>query len=243
MKRILLIVLTAVLATGFLPAASDPEAVALAEEVLNKMGGRTAWENTRFVSWNFFDRRFHVWDRYTGDLRIEYEAEDGSAMLILMNLNDRTGRAWSGGVELTGEPSLSETLQSGYAMWVNDAYWLFMPYKLQDPGVTLRMKGDSIMEDGRAATCIVLTFEEVGLTPDNKYHVHISKESGLVEQWDFYADSSDDVPKFKIPWHNWKPYGSILLSDDRGKYSLAPVQVYGNLPAAVFTDPADPGLR
>ncbi|MBD3868686.1 MAG: hypothetical protein IFK94_11225 [Acidobacteria bacterium] len=243
MKRILLLGLVVLLGTSLLPAASDPEAVALAEQVLEKMGGRTAWENTRYVSWDFFGRRFHVWDRHSGDIRIEYEAEDGGSRLILMNLNDRTGRAWSADAELTEETALAEALESGYAMWVNDAYWLFMPYKLQDPGVTLRMKGDSTMEDGRAATCIVLTFEEVGLTPENKYDVHVSRESGLVEQWDFYADYNVGDPKFRIPWHNWQQYGEILLSDDRGEYSLAPVKVYETLDRTVFTQPEDAGLR
>ena len=243
MKRIFLLVVVTFLVASQLAAASDPEAVSLAGQVMEKMGGNEAWENTRFVSWNFFDRRFHVWDRHTGRMRIEFESEEGVEEIILMNLNDRTGRAWSGGAELTDDGVLSEKLEAGYAMWVNDAYWLFMPYKLQDPGVTLTLKGNSTMEDGRPATCITLTFEAVGLTPENKYDVHVAKETGLVEQWDYYADRTDAEPKFRIPWHNWKQHGSIRLSDDRGKYSLAPVKVYDSLPATVFTDPADPGLR
>lgn len=239
----LLIVVAALLVTSLVPAASDPAAVALAGKVMERMGGAEAWEQTRFVSWNFFDRRFHVWDRHTGQIRIEFKSEEGIPQIILMNLNDRTGRVFDDGVEVTDDAALSEMLESGYSMWVNDAYWLFMPYKLQDPGVTLTMKGDSTMEDGRAATCITLTFEAVGLTPQNKYDVHVAKDTGLVEQWDFYADREDGEPKFRIPWHNWQPYGSVLLSDDRGKYSLAPVKVYDALDESVFTAPADPGLR
>ena len=29
-----------------------------------------------------------------------------------------------------------------YAIWVNDTYWLLMPYKMKDPGVTLAYDGE-----------------------------------------------------------------------------------------------------
>ena len=62
-----------------------------------------------------------------------------------------------------------------------------------------------------------LTFREVGRTPENKYHVYVANDSGLVEEWDFYRQASDPEPGFKTPWHNWKSYGRILLSDNRGE--------------------------
>ncbi|MEZ5331564.1 MAG: hypothetical protein R2991_05830 [Thermoanaerobaculia bacterium] len=51
-----------------------------------------------------------------------------------------------------------------------------MPYKLEDPGVTLHYLGERPMLDGRPAEVLELTFEGVGRTPQNKYHVYVAEE-------------------------------------------------------------------
>jgi len=211
----------------------DPRAVALAEATLERMGGRVAWDATRWVRWDFFGGRRHWWDRHTGDVRIE--ADD---LLILMNVNDRTGRAWRAGVELEGGER-DEALASGHEMWVNDSYWMFMPYKLLDPGVTLRWVGERSMQDGRPADVVELTFDPgVGYTPQNKYEVFVGRESGLVEQWSYWADAADAEPKFTLPWADWKPFGRIRLATSKGRGKDWNIAVPESLPRSVFTDPA-----
>ncbi len=41
-------------ADGFDMAGSDPKAVEIADQVMQAMGGRKAWDNTHYISWNFF---------------------------------------------------------------------------------------------------------------------------------------------------------------------------------------------
>lgn len=221
-------------ADGFNASASDARAVALADSVMEAMGGRTAWDATRYLSWNFFGMRTHLWDKWTGDLR--YERGDS---LVLMNINSREGRAFEGGSELEGD-ELAKALEGGYRAWVNDAYWLLMPYKLKDSGVTLKYVGEQAMEDGRAADVLQLTFEDVGVTPENKYHVFVSKDSGLVEQWAFFRSASDEEPGFTTPWANWSRHGDILLSGDRGQRQLSDITVYNEIDRSAFEDPATP---
>ena len=48
-------------AEGFNAAASDDKAIALADQVMEKMGGRKNWDNTRYLHWNFFGRRTLLW--------------------------------------------------------------------------------------------------------------------------------------------------------------------------------------
>ena len=112
-----------------------------------------------------------------------------------------------------------------------------MPYKLRDPGVTLKHVGAGAMADGRAAEVLELTFAEVGRTPENKYRVYVAADSGLVEQWDFYSQASDDEPRFQLPWHDWQPHGGILLSANRGERGHTGVGVLEEVPAAAFTSP------
>ncbi|MCB1042085.1 MAG: hypothetical protein KDC35_04050 [Acidobacteria bacterium] len=219
-------------AAGFNRAGSDAKAVNLAEATMKAMGGYEAWDQTRFLRWNFFGRRAHVWDKWTGRIRVETDD-----VVILMNVHNREGKAFKGGQPLEGA-ELEAALVQGYEMWINDAYWLVMPYKLKDSGVTLKYVGEQTMEDGRTADVIQMTFEDVGVTPENKYHVWIAQDSGLVEAWSFFETAQAEEPRFMTPWANWKKMGAILLSDDRGKYKHTDVAVYAALPDSVFESPA-----
>jgi hypothetical protein len=47
----------------------------------------------------------------------------------------------------------TNALRKGKNWWINDAYWLVMPWKLQDPGVTLSyVKIPCQMENSRCFT-------------------------------------------------------------------------------------------
>jgi hypothetical protein len=154
-----------------------------------------------------------------------------------MNLNTQKGLAWKDGEEITQPDSLEKVLYSAESAWINDSYWVFMPYKLKDSGVTLKYAGEGETETGRTAEVLELTFKEIGRTPQNKYRVYVGKESGLVEQWDYYRNASDEEPGFKIPWSSWQQYGRIMLSDDRGRAKHTDLAVFDELPASVFESP------
>ena len=225
-------------APGFDAAGSDPEAIELADRVMDRMGGREAWDSARYLTWNFFGRRRHLWDRATGRLRLEgTDRESGEPYVVLMNLDTKDGRAWRAGAQVDDPEELASLLDGAEAAWINDSYWLLMPYKLKDSGVTLRYLGESSTEDGRAAEVLELTFREVGRTPQNKYHVYVARDSGLVEQWDYYADASDPEPTIRGPWSDWRPYGRILLSGDRGGREITEIAVFDQLPDALFASP------
>ncbi|MHC5027666.1 MAG: hypothetical protein ACYTGR_13005 [Planctomycetota bacterium] len=222
-------------APGFLASESDAVAIDMADSVMERMGGRAAWDGTRYIRWNFFGARSHVWDRQTGMVRIEgRRREDGAAYTVIMDLDDDAGRAWIDGREVLDDQERRDLLRSGRSAWINDSYWLVMPYKLKDTGVRLRHLGPGEMADGRPADVLELTFREVGDTPDNKYHVYVATRTGLVEQWDFYRDADDPEPAFQIPWRGWTRHGSILLSGDRGDREITEIAVFESLPEGVF---------
>lgn len=201
---------------------------------VNAMGGIEAYNNTRYISWLFFGRRFHVWDKYTGNIRIETT----DRQVILMNINEKSGQVWKNGQAVTDKKELEQLLQFGYEAWINDSYWLVMPFKMSDPGVRVQYKGEQSTADGKLAHVLQMTFENVGVTPENKYQIFFDQETHLVSQWRYYAQASDLTPAFELSWSNWAEYGGIKLADLRGGRSLGPINVYKTLPEEVFTQSA-----
>lgn len=221
-------------ASGFDMAGSDPKAVQLADQVMAAMGGRKAWDNTHLIAWNFFGFRKLVWDKWTGTVRVDNLRDDQT---VLLNINTDKGRVFRNGKELTEPDSVAKYVKAGKAAWINDSYWLVMPFKLKDSGVTLKYLGDTMAtKDGKAADMIQMTFKGVGVTPDNKYHIWIDKKSHLVTQWAHYPKYTDEAPRFTLPWADYKKYGSILLSGERGERDLTEIKVFSGLPGEVFSD-------
>jgi len=233
LKTILMLLMT-MPATANEQGEADARAAALAAEVVEAMGGRENYEATRFLTWRFFGRRLHVWDKHTGDHRVEA----GDGLVVVQNLNTREGKAWQNGEPIEDEAARMEALEKAYSMWINDSYWLVMPYKLRDPGVNLSYTREDTMANGREAWVLTMTFEGVGETPQNKYEVFIDKETSLVEQWAFFADASDEEPRIVTPWANWEKHGAILLSADRGQGKHTDVAVLESVPEGTFSEPA-----
>lgn len=218
---------------GFNAAASDPQAIAIADEVMEAMGGRQNWDSTHYISWNFFGQRKLVWDKRSGNVRIDIPQED---VHILLNINqDGEGQVMKAGKIIENPDSLQKYLALGKDMWVNDSYWLIMPYKLKDSGVTLNYLGEDITQQGHPADVLQVLFEKREGSPQKKYYIYVDKEQKLVTQWAYYPNAQDSVPEFSTPWADYQQYGSILLSRNRGERSLSEIAVYKELPKIVFT--------
>lgn len=225
-------------AEGFDKENSDSMAIAIADEVMSAMGGRKTWDTTRYIAWNFFGMRKLLWDKETGDIRIESLTDD---MEILMNINSMEGKVRKDGVEITHADSLKKYLEQGRNIWRNDSYWLVMPFKLKDSGVTLTYVREDTTKAGESAYVLELRFRNVGHTPENKYLVWVDKDEHLVKQFAYFKNASQDTPNFIMPWKNYKQYGNLLLSGDRGERQLTDINVPEDVPEKVFSS-FDAGL-
>jgi plasmid maintenance system killer protein len=220
-------------AEGFNLEASDQSAIDIADQVMAAMGGRKAWNDTRYISWQFFNSRKLWWDKWTGDVRVESLNSD---LKILVNINDLTGKVYRDSAEYTNVDSLDYFLGRGKSMWINDAYWLVMPYKLKDSGVTLKQLKEDTTAVGELSEVLQLSFESVGDTPENIYKVWIDKKSSLVTQWAFYRNDTVTVPNFITPWDDYNKYGNILLSGGRGRGKLSEINVMDSMSVDLFTE-------
>ena len=199
-------------ADGFDLQNSDPAAIELADSIMHVMGGRENWDKTRFISWNFWGNRNLVWDKFDGRVRIENPKD---SIIYLTNINTGEGRVQIKGVELTEPDSLKKMLKKAKSTWINDSYWLVMPFKLKDSGVTLKYIGEDTLKGPQLYNVMQLTFKQVGDTPNNKYTLYVDIKDKLIRHWSFYSDASMDTASWIRPMDNYQKYGSIFLSADR----------------------------
>ncbi|MCB0633879.1 MAG: hypothetical protein KDD15_29310 [Lewinella sp.] len=225
-------------AEGFDLTDSDPQAIALADSVMLAIGGRKNWDDTRYLYWNFFGARTLLWDKLGKKARVE-SIRDSSVYLV--DIASGESRIKMYGKEQTSADTLAKYGERGMGMWINDSYWLVMPFKLKDSGVTLKYMGQDTTKAGEMAEVLQLTFKEVGNTPNNKYLVYVDPGSKLVTQWEYFGNAADAEPRFSLPWTDYKEYGSIMLSGGRGERALTDIAVFEEVPESAFTsfDPVD----
>jgi len=144
------------------------------------------------------------------------------------------------------EPVAAKVLLDGaYEAWINDTYWLLMPYKMKDPGVHLKYAGEETRQ-GQEYDLVELSFEEVGLTPGDRYWAHINRSTHLMDRWSYILQ--DDPPGSQPTvwdWNGWLRRGRILLCPEKVtvkkgatlKISHPVMEAYDTLPETYFTDP------
>jgi len=79
--------------------ASDPKATAVADRVMEALGGADAWNATRYLRFDFavdrggknLVRRAHTWDKWTGNYRLEPTTREGEPSVVLLNTNTKDG--------------------------------------------------------------------------------------------------------------------------------------------------------
>lgn len=203
-------------------AIADPGAQRVWTRMMEAMAPDDGWSKTRYLAFDFVvDRgeqgrlvRSHRWDVWNGDYRVEAPVGEEGQLVALFDVDDPTaGRAWLDGALVEG-PRADSLLERAYGMFINDSYWLLMPYKWADEGVSARYLGE--MEQwGKTYEVVELTFDSVGLTPQNRYRAFVDPATGMMELWQHFRDADDAEPAFTVAWTDWRRYGPIRLASGR----------------------------
>lgn len=191
--------------------SSRADSLALA--VLQASGGRDAWESLRYLKFTFGMERGgerieiarHLWDRGRDRYRVEWEEGD-SAVVARFNTISRDGDVFISGVP-ADTSSHSELLETAYRRFINDTYWLMAPVKMLDSGVNRSYVPDSSDADFEV---VRLTFDDVGLTPDDTYWMYIGADSDLVERWAMVLQGN---PNTSPAFWNWLDYRDFEVED------------------------------
>lgn len=219
---------------GFDWEHSDPAAIELADSVMKAQGGRRAWDETRYLSWHSSEGRKLLWDKRESRVRIESLTD---STIFLLNMEAGTGRVSVRGVELTEPDTLAIMVKRAEDIWANDSYWLVMPFKLKDAGVTLKYLGEDSLISGGLCNVVELTSRPANTTSITKYYVYVDRSDNLVKQWALLELATQDKASSVWPFDNYKKYGNLLLSADRsdGK-GPRNVKVDETLPNEIFTE-------
>jgi len=184
---------TLIVTASLLPAAEpqrDAKADEIAHAVMNAMGGEKAWYGAHFVRFDFIvdlgskvvANRSHLWDKMTGRYRL-----DQKTRVVLMNLANKQGTVYVDGKKLEG-PDAAKATEAAYGAYINDFYWLAMPWKWLDEGVNLKYLGKK-PQGGETCDVVELTFGKVGLTPGDRYQAFVSPKSQLMTHWEYTLQS------------------------------------------------------
>ena len=189
--------------------------------------GADAWATAPYLRFNFGIETpnggqtiaRHLWNRTTGEYRIEWSAGPDSSYVALVNVREQRdgrldGTVYLNGNELTGAAGESAREQA-YGRFVNDTYWLLAPLKVYDPGVNRTYVADSSTADHDV---IQLTFNDVGRTPGDQYWLYVSTETGQLDRWAYHLQGMpDDAPP---QFYDWTQYQELQAPD--GTVRLAP---------------------
>lgn len=160
----------------------------------------------------------HLWNRSTGEYRVEWSRGADSSYVAIVNVRDVTdgvpaGTAYLNGTELEGEDAQAAR-EEAYGRFINDTYWLLAPLKTFDPGVNRGYLPDSSTAEHDV---LHLTFGEVGLTPGDEYWLYVSNETGELDRWAFHLQGmKEEQPPQAFTWTGdttlTAPEGSVTFS-------------------------------
>ncbi|MFT5143464.1 MAG: hypothetical protein ACI80V_002708 [Rhodothermales bacterium] len=211
----------------------------LAMRALEASGGEMALRSIPYLAFNFGSAprgRRHLWDRMSGDYRLEYSRGD-TAVVVLFNTQTREGAAYRDGALAADSEAL---VTRAYGAFINDSYWLMMPVKMLDPGVTRALVPDSSSAEFEV---VKLSFDNVGLTPGDTYYVYVDRETGMVRRWHYVLQSGSQN---RCDWAEYQelagPRGAVKLSSrkdcTRSQLMTDGLATPATVPEGAFTDPS-----
>lgn len=200
----------------------SPKLVSKADSVAYKLvaahGGFDAWPAVRYLRFDFgFEtpdtvgiRARHLWDRQTGDCRVEWFAGPDTTYTALLNVNTRDGAVFVNGMPAAA--AREALLEAAYSRFVNDTYWLLAPLKVFDDGVRRSIAPDSSTSHQEV---LALSFEGVGLTPGDRYWLS-PDSSGLLQRWSYVLEGWKDRQASTYEWVDYQsfetPAGVVRLA-------------------------------
>lgn len=216
---------------GFDLANSDPAAVELADSIMAAMGGRKNWDKIRYISWSRAGQREFVWDRRSGHVRVESFQDSAT---YLFRVDEEGGRVAAKGKEVMEPDLVSAMLHEARRLWEHDSFWLVMPFRLKEEGLTLKYLGEERRDSARY-NLLQITIAEGGAGPSGEYLAYVDLGDNLIKMCVDMYDVNRRADEFLMRWGDYRRQGNILLPTF-GADGVRDVRVHRRLPDEIFEE-------
>lgn len=215
---IVALIVAAVIA-GFIanePMPTPREGGAAADELARKMEravNKTAWDQTRFVSWKFLSGTRYLWDKDKKAVLVEWGDNK-----VLLNTTDRTGLAYVEGELVTDIEAKQKLIDKAWSQFANDSFWLCAPMKAFDPGTRREIATNKAGEEG-----LLVHYSSGGVTPGDSY-LWLLDNSGKPKAWQMWVNIIP-VGGLKFSWEDWNggANGPQIAQQHDGKLLDVPI--------------------
>ena len=172
------------------PVGHSPEQ---ADQLANKMLtaiNAPAWDTTHWVQWTFRGARDFLWDKQRHFVQVRWGDHE-----VLLHTKTVTGKAFTNGTPVTGSEA-DELIQTAWAHFCNDSFWLNAPAKVFDPGTERHL---ATTDDGRQG--LLVTYTSGGVTPGDAYLWHLDA-TGLPVSYQMWVNIIP-IGGLEFSWEDW----------------------------------------
>lgn len=206
--------------------------MACIKQLTDAMGGQETWDKLSYLRFDFvvvkdgkeIARFQHWWDKMHGRCRVEGPDDQGRIVAACFSLATKKGKTFTDGLLDTDSTNIANIIENGYERWVNDTFWIILPFKLHDNGV--RIKHARTQEGSNGQTYDVLELwcmPDVGPTGEDHYWLFVNQKTHLIDRWEMVL-AGQEPPPSGTTWESWTSIGPLQLSLAR-RFDERPVMV------------------
>jgi len=218
---------------AFDASKSDPKAVAVADQVLAALGGEANWQKAHEVQWfqaivhdgKMVDAVLHSWDRWNGRhafKRVDPAGKLGVSMHDLFSQSGGYGfvEDASGGHKSVAADKIT-MIAEARKRFDTDTYPIFLPYKLKDPGVHLKLAEERPAEGSMQGSpmkydVIQITFDDgVGPAAKDTWYLVVDKATHMPDSVEHVPAGKSDNERSGFTLENWVDAGGLKFATVR----------------------------
>ena len=170
---------------------SGPQAEELTQKMMSAINNE-AWQEVKFISWNFGGRQTHLWDKERHLAQVTWGENT-----VLVDPNEVTGVAYVNGQKVSDDSSSDKLVKQAWKHFINDSFWLNAPSLARQPGTTR-----SIVQGEDGLDQLMITYTSGGDTPGDSYLWKLDANGRPIS----YKMWVKIIPVggVEFSWENWK---------------------------------------
>lgn len=187
-------------------AQPGPTADALARKVQEAVN-QSAWDGIEAVSWDFGGRHQLLWDRARDLIRVRWDDVE-----VLRPVGEARGVVTRGGTPVEGAEQ-AELLETAYAHFINDSFWLNPMGTFFHDGVVRAIATNADGEEG-----LLIQYSSGGVTPGDAYLWHLDAQ-GRPVAWQMWVGILP-IGGVRASWDGWVTLGGAQIAT---RHTMGPI--------------------